>query len=163
MKLTQRVIDGLKCPPGKKDILAFDNEQRGLGVRVTASGGKSFVAQFRSNGQKRRIPIGSCNAVSLAKAREAVRAIMGEVAMGVDPAAARKAATAAAKRKAAHEALTLDALLAQWQVLHLTGKRPRYASEAVRALRFAFQKHLPLPADRSRPRRRRPRNRRLDA
>jgi hypothetical protein len=44
-------------------------------------------------------------------------------------------AAAEARRKAAHEALTLSALLKDWQALHLSSKRPRYAAEAVRALR----------------------------
>jgi hypothetical protein len=46
-------------------------------------------------------------------------------------------AAAEARRKAAHEALTLSALLKDWQALHLSSERPRYAAEAVRALRAA--------------------------
>jgi hypothetical protein len=45
MKLTLNRIAGLKCPEGKRDMLVFDDEQRGLGVRVTASGGKTYLAQ----------------------------------------------------------------------------------------------------------------------
>jgi hypothetical protein len=41
------------------------------------------------SGQKRRIPLGSCSAVSLAKARNAARATMGDLAKGIDPAAER--------------------------------------------------------------------------
>jgi integrase len=139
MKLTLNRIAGLKCPEGKRDILVFDDEQRGLGVRVTASGGKTYLAQYNWHGQKRRIPLGSCSALSLAKARDAVRAIMGDVARGIDPAAERKKAKA-------HEALTLSALLSDWQALHLASKRPRYAAEAVRAVRNAFSRYLGLPA-----------------
>ena len=146
MKLTQVRIEGLKCPPEKRDVLVFDDEQRGLGVRVTASGSKTFLAQYAFHGQKRRIPLGSCSGVSLAKARDAVRAIMGDVAKGIDPAAERKKAAAEARVKAAHEALTLSALLSDWQALHLASKRPRYASEAVRAVRNAFPRYLDLPA-----------------
>ena len=94
MKLTLNRIAGLKCPDGKLDMLVFDDEQRGLGVRVTASGGKTYLAQYSCHGQKRRIPLGSCSALSLAKARDAVRAIMGDVAKGIDPAAERKKAAA---------------------------------------------------------------------
>jgi integrase len=152
MKLTQTRIDNLKCPAGKRDILVFDDEPRGLGVRVTAGGGKTFLAQYTFDRQKRRIPLGSCSAVSLAKARGAVRAIMGDVAKGVDPAAERKRAAAEARVKAAHDALTLDALLQDWSALHLGGKRPSYAAETVRALRYAFGRYLDLPAaDLSRP------------
>ena len=78
-----------EMPPDKRDMLVFDVEQRGLGVWVTATGGKTFLAQYTFHGQKRRIPLGSCDAVSLAKARDAVRAIMGDVARGIDPAAER--------------------------------------------------------------------------
>jgi hypothetical protein len=34
-------------------MLVFDDEQRGLGVRVTAGGGKSFIAQYRYAGGRR--------------------------------------------------------------------------------------------------------------
>jgi Arm DNA-binding domain len=152
MKLTQTRIENLKCPAGKRDILVFDNEPRGLGVRVTAGGGKTFLAQYTFDRQKRRIPLGSCSAVSLANARGAVRAIMGDVAKGVDPAAERKRAAAEARVKAAHDAQTLEALLQDWSALHLAGKRPSYAAETVRALRYAFGRYLDLPAaDLSRP------------
>jgi integrase len=146
MKLTQVRIDGLKCSAGKRDMLVFDDEQRGLGVRVTASGGKTFLAQYTWHGEKRRIPLGSCGAVSLAKARDAVRIIMGEVARGVDPASERKNAAAQARQRAAHKMLTLDSLIEDWRSLHLVSKRPSYAAAAVRALRIAFSRYLDLPA-----------------
>lgn len=146
MKLTQRKIDTLECPLGKKDALVFDDEQAGLGVRVTASGGKSYLAQYTHAGSKRRIALGSCSAISLASAREATRSILGDVAKGRDPAADRKAAAHEAQRKAAHEALTLDALLEQWQTLRLADRRERYATEAVRAIRIAFAERLGEPA-----------------
>jgi integrase len=146
MKLTERRIREFECPVGKKDVLLFDDEQKGLGVRATASGRKSFLAQYTFAGMKRRIPLGSCSAISLAGARNAAQAILGKVANGRDPAADRKQAAADAKRKAAHDALTLGALLEQWQSLRLAKKRKRYVSEALRAVRYAFAKHLNAPA-----------------
>jgi integrase len=147
MKFTQRRIETLQCPAGAKDALVFDDEQRGLGVRVTASGRKSYLAQYTVRGQKRRIPIGSCSAIALAAARAAVQEILGRVAGGRDPAIERKAAALEARRKAADEALTLGALLEQWSALHLTERRERYATEAVRAIKYAFAGHLKSPAD----------------
>jgi Arm DNA-binding domain len=118
MKLTLTRIGALKCPPSKKDRLVFDDEQRGLGVRVTSSGGKTFLAQYTSSGRKHRIPLGSCDALSLAKAREAVRSIMGDLVKGIDPADARR-------RKADGNVFTVAALLLDWQSLHLAmPKRP---------------------------------------
>ena len=152
MKLTQRRIETLECPEGAKDVLVFDDEQRGLGVRVTRGGqkgslgGKSCLTQYTLAGQKRRVPLGACGAVTLAAARAAVQSILGDVAKGRDPAAERKEAARDARRKAAQEALTFEALLGQWEALHLADKRQRYALEAVRALRHAFGKHLDEPA-----------------
>ncbi len=146
MKFTLDRIESLECPAGKRDMLVFDEEQRGLGVRVTAGEGKTYLCQYTVHGQKRRIPLGSCNGMSLKRAREAVRAILGDVARGVDPAAERKKAAEEARRAAAHQALTLGAMVSDWQALHLASKRPRYAAEAVRAIRNAFARHLDSPA-----------------
>ena len=142
MRFTQRRIEELKCPAGKKDRLVFDDEQRGLGVRVTAAGSKTFLAQYTVGSRKRRIPLGSTAAVSLADARRAVQDILGEVARGRDPATDRKTAAVKAKQ----EALTLASLIDQWSDRHLVHRRPRYAAEAVRALRHSFGKHLASPA-----------------
>jgi integrase len=106
-------------------------------VRITAGGGKSYLAQYNWHGQKRRIALGSCASISLVQAREAARRIMGDVAKDID---------VAGKRKAAEEALTLRRLLDDWKALHLAGKRPRYASEAMRAIKAAFGNYLDEPA-----------------
>jgi integrase len=75
-----------------------------------------------------------------------VRAFLGDVAKGRDPAADRKEAALQARRKATRDALTLEALLGQWETLRLVERRERYAAEAVRAVRYAFAKHLSAPA-----------------
>jgi integrase len=142
LKLTLRRIETLACGPGKKDQLFFDDEQRGLAVRVTASGGKSFLAQYTLHRVKKRIPLGSCNAISITAAREAVRAILGDVAQGRDPASERKEAATAAKRAAEEASFTLAALIDQWESLGLADRRASYSAEACRALRYAFAKEL---------------------
>ena len=109
----------------EKDALVFDDEQRGLGVRVTKGGGKTYLAQYTKAGSKCRIPIGSCSAISLAAARGAVQAILGDVAKGRDPAAERKRAFREAKDKA--EAGTdSGVLIDRWEAGHLAGKRSGY-------------------------------------
>ena len=146
MKLTERVIQSLVCPAGRRDMMVFDSKQGGLGVRVTAGGGRTYLAQYTRNGVKRRVPLASCAAISLEQAREATRAIMGDVAKGLDPAVERKRAAVEAKHAEAHDALTLDVLLEQWGALRLAHRRQSYALEAVRAIRRAFPKRLGLPA-----------------
>ncbi len=146
MKLTMKAIETLTCPPGKKDRLVFDEVQAGLAVRVTAKGGKSYLCQYTVNGVRRRVPLGSFEAISLAAAREAAAATMGEVAQSRDPAASRKEAAVAAKIKATRDTFTLGVLIQDWERLYLSGKRPRYAAEAVRAIRLGFENFLDIPA-----------------
>jgi integrase len=138
MKLTERKIATLATERGRKDKLVFDDTQRGLAVRVTASGGRTYLCQYTLHGQKWRVPLGSCSALSLADARDAAAAIMGDVARGRNPVADRKAAAAAERAKRARDRLTLRVLIDDWHRLHLAGRRASYAAEAVRALHSAF-------------------------
>jgi integrase len=147
MKLTERKIETLSVDRGRKDRLVFDDAQRGLAVRATASGGRTYLCQYTLNRQKWRVPLGSCSALSLSKAREAAAAIMGDVAKGRNPAAERKEAAAAEWAKRARGRLTLAVLIQDWSRLHLVHRRPRYAAEAARALHHAFAKHLDRPAE----------------
>jgi integrase len=138
MKLTERKIETLDVERRRKDRLVFDDAQRGLAVRVTATGGRTYLCQYTLHGLKWRVPLGACSAVSLAKAREAAAVVMGDVAKGRNPAADRKEAAAAERARRARDRLTLRALIDDWHRLHLAGRRPRYAEEAVRALHYAF-------------------------
>ena len=147
MKLTERKIETLTVDRGRKDRLVFDDAQRGLAVRVTASGGRTYICQYSLHGQKWRVPLGACSALSLSNARGAAAAIMGEVAKGRNPAAERKEAAAAERAKRIRGRLTLAVLIEDWARLHLVHRRPRYATEAVRALRHALAKHLDSPAE----------------
>ena len=147
-KLTEREIDRLACPPGKRDCMVFDTEQRGLAVRVVASGSKSYLAQYVTAGRKRRVPLGSVEAISLAAARIAARTVMGEVAKGTDPAAQRKAAAETVKVEALRERMTLTRLLDDWTRLHLSTRRPRYQAEATGTIKRVFKDWLNRPAER---------------
>jgi integrase len=142
MKLTERKIEALAVEHGRKDRLIFDDAQRGLAVRVTASGSRSYLCQYSLHGQKWRVPLDACSAFSLSGAREAAAAIMGDVAKGRNPAAERKEAAAAERVKRARDRLTLRMLIDDWNRLHLAARRPSYAAEAVRALHVAFAHHL---------------------
>jgi integrase len=143
MKLTDAVIKRLTCPSHAKDILVSDDEQRGLYLRVSAKGSKTYLAQYTIGGVKRRVALGG---LTLALARSAAARIMGEVAAGLDPASERKAKAQAAKLKAQRDELTLGALIDRWEAGALASKKGSYRAEAVRALKKAFVKQLALPA-----------------
>ena len=147
MKLTEEAIEALACDPGQKDRLVFDDTLPGLAVRITAAGGKSFLAQYTVAGQRRRVPIGRWGAVTLKAARTAARGILGDVAKGQDVAAIRTAKREQVKAEAAADKLTLNALLGQWAEMALAKRKPSYSREAVRAVKMAFAGHLDRRAD----------------
>ena len=131
---------------GKKDILVFDDEQRGLGVRVTASGGKSYLAQYTFGGAEAPHPawlvLGDF-------AGRGAQGSEGTPRRGCDrPRSVRRTQSRLleVQRKADHEALTLGVLLEQWERFRLADRRERYAAEAVRAIKYAFAGHLKSPA-----------------
>jgi hypothetical protein len=41
-RLTDKVVASLTCPPGKKDVLVFDAELKGFGLRRAGCGHFSF-------------------------------------------------------------------------------------------------------------------------
>ena len=97
----------------------------GLAFASRKAGGRpSYLAQYTLAGSKRRIPLGSCCSDFARGGTEAVQAILGDVAKGRDPAAERKQTAREAKEKAEADALTLGALLDQWEAGHLAGRRP---------------------------------------
>jgi Arm DNA-binding domain len=111
-KLTDRFLASFKPAPGKKDRLAFDTECRGLGVRATAAGTRTFIVQWthQATAQKRREPVGVWGGITVDQAREAVRARLGDVAKGIDPRAVRLAAREKAAAVRAEAQLTVEAL-----------------------------------------------------
>lgn len=147
-KLTDKFIVELTCPPGKKDTLVFDTEVRGLGVRISSSGRKNFLVQWRcpNTGKPKRLPLGACGSISLKRAREVTRIRLGEVAQGRNPVEEKRAHRNEAKYAASTSRLTLSRLIDEWSSLHLSTRKPQYRQEAVRALRYGLAKLLELPA-----------------
>jgi integrase len=150
MRLSEKVLAGLKLDPGRKDRLVFDAACPGLGVRLTAKGTRRFVAQWTDPATRRKIrePLGVWGSLSLEQAREAARARLGAVAKGINVTAERQARKAADETKRAEEALTFDKLVAEWAALHLAHRRPRYAVEAERAIRYSLADLMKRPAAR---------------
>jgi integrase len=88
MKLTKPVIARLCPPEGKSDVVFWDDELPGFGVRVTNTG-KVFLLQYRLGMRQRRLTLGKTGIVDLDAARRRAKAALAEVARGIDPQAAR--------------------------------------------------------------------------
>src|SRR5262249_56731059 len=90
MKLTERKIETLTVGGARKDRLVFDDSQRGLAVRVTATRSRSYLCQYTLKGQKWRRPVGPCPALPLSKGREARPPRMGGGGKSKKPPAERE-------------------------------------------------------------------------
>lgn len=57
MNFTKSTLDAIVCPEGKADILVYDSETKGLAVRVTKAGGKTFFVIRKVKGKDHRIKL----------------------------------------------------------------------------------------------------------
>lgn len=146
-RLTTSMIAAITIPAGKREAWMSDDEVVGLRIRATA-GRKTFFACWTdpATAERRRQKLGFFGAITLDQARIAARAVFGDVAKGGDPISARAERRATAERARAEAALTLEVLVDEWANLHLSRRRPSYAREAVRAIKFAFHGRLAAPA-----------------
>lgn len=85
VKLTRAVIDALPLPD-KGEQIVRDAELQGLGVRVSATGAKSFVVEKKVSGKTKRITIGRCDLLTVKAAREAAITALSQMAQGEVPA-----------------------------------------------------------------------------
>src|SRR5208337_2256711 len=90
VKLTKRRVDAFE--PGAKRAVLWDSEVRGFGLRATPAGERSYVLKYRHRGGQRWFTIGKHGSPwTVETARKEALRLLGEVARGDDPAAAKGA------------------------------------------------------------------------
>src|SRR5262245_21073330 len=146
MKLTAKTVNALTLPPGKGDVIFFDEAMPGFGYRLRlGAGGKvlrSWVVQYRRAGATRRMLLGSAEVLGTEAAREAAKKALGAVALGQDPQGDR------ADRRDADK-LTLRKAVDEFLAVKKRELRPRSFVETSRYLTSAryFGPILGLPLD----------------
>jgi integrase len=93
IKFTEQRIAGLPKPT-RGTSYTYDSLAPSLAIRVTAAGVRSFVVVKKINGRTERITLGRFPGLRLDDARQSAMGVAGELARGIDPIAARKAARA---------------------------------------------------------------------
>lgn len=94
-KLTKRFLDVLRPQPGK-DVVAWDDELRGFGVRLKPTGSGAYILQYRNaEGRSRRLTLGPIGVLTPEEARKLARGKLGAVAHGADPVEEKRTARAA--------------------------------------------------------------------
>lgn len=84
-KLTKRFIESVS-PDLEKEILVWDSELKGFGVRIFPTGRRTYFVQYRNQfGGTRRKKIGVHGIITAELARDEAKKLLGEVAKGEDP------------------------------------------------------------------------------
>lgn len=98
-KITKKAVDA--AIPNGRDYVIWDSELPGFGLRVFASGKRSYVLQYRSLGRSRRYTIGLHGVWTPESARLEAKAQLGRIARGDNP---------AEEKQLDHRALTVNQL-----------------------------------------------------
>jgi integrase len=102
-KITKRVVDAAKVC--ERDYVVWDDELPGFGLRVFASGKRSYVIQYRSGGRSRRYTIGLHGVWTPETARQEAKVQFGRIAQGENP---------AEERQIDHKAMTVKELCTRY-------------------------------------------------
>ena len=84
-KLTKRIVESIKSDKSE-ELLVWDSEIKGFGLRVYPTGRRTYFVQYRNEFQRtRRKKIGVHGHVTTEQAREMAKGLLGDVAKGGDP------------------------------------------------------------------------------
>lgn len=122
-RLNDSAVRGLPAPATGNRI-TYDRGPgaiRGFGVRVTASGAKSFILNYTIAGRERRMTIGNYPAWGVTVARDEAKRLRQDVDRGIDPLGEK-----IAERKAPTVNELADRYLAEWADIK---KRPGSAAD----------------------------------
>ena len=78
-------VEGFECEPGKAQRIYWDGKAPGLGLRVTASGAKSYIYETRLHGKTLRVTIGDAKAWTIGKAQTEAYRLKTLTDQGIDP------------------------------------------------------------------------------
>jgi integrase len=130
-KLTLKTIESLEPAPAVKEHA--DGHIAGLYFCLQPSGKASWTVRYRHGGKSRKLTIGPYPAIGLGVARERASVALGEVAQGLDPAAEKKAAKAAARAPPDHD--LVEIVVESFIKRHVKSNlRPSWARETERML-----------------------------
>lgn len=106
-----------------------DDKVKGLVLRVTPTGVKTWCLRYRIHGESKRYTLGSTESLSLSKARERARKTLGQVSLGIDPAEAKR------KPATGH---TIDALARDYLNFHAKVNKRSWKADVWRLRRHVL-------------------------
>jgi integrase len=130
MRLSALNVRTLAVKRGRTETVYFDDDVAGFGLRVKASGARSYVMCWKVAGEHRRVTIGSVTEIDFSKAKNRAKDIKADVRRGDDPATEIKTAKLDA-------AQTFETLAAQF----LETRRANYRPRAFKGIEHHLTKH----------------------
>jgi integrase len=124
---TDKAVKALP-PPATGNRIVYDSGMRGLGLRVTSAGARSWIFNYRFRGMERRLTIGDAAAYPVRLARERAGELRRMLDAGEDP---------MAERDAARRAPSLADFAARYLAEYAAGHhKPRTRAEEERLLKL---------------------------
>jgi integrase len=144
MKLTRANVSQLKLPPEKSEIILFDADLPGFGIRLRSGGKRTWIVQYRVGAKQRRVTLGTVNVptgtgtLGPDEARKAAGERLAQVTLGGDP------------QKAKHQTrrdaqLTFYSLIARYLAHKRGNLRPRTYEGVERYLKHHWMPLHGLP------------------
>jgi integrase len=127
MKLTATTLSTAKLPDGKGEIIFFDEELPGFGLRMRAGGSRTFVYQYQLGSKQRRMSLGVATETNVNNIRKIAEKLHARVRLGEDPATTKVQARVSAMH-------TFKVVAEQYLEHHKSGWRPRSYINTVRNL-----------------------------
>jgi integrase len=128
MRLTRQTIARLSITRGKTELIVFDENLPGFGIRLRAGGKRVWIAQYRFGPTQRRVTLGSVETLDPDEARKQARSVLAKAQLGGDPQADKAEARARA-------GLTLQAVALRYLEFHAARRlKPRSLLEVTRHL-----------------------------
>ncbi|AWL05225.1 tyrosine-type recombinase/integrase [Massilia oculi] len=145
-KFTIGRIREFQCESGKSQSFLWDTEAPGLGLRVTATGAKSYIFQAKLNNEALRMTIGSVDTWRIDEAQAEARQLKVIVDRGQDPRqvkaqqqATQEAARTAADAKALRESVTLGDIWADYVADRIASRENGWSDHHIAAHRKLIQ------------------------
>jgi hypothetical protein len=82
MKLTFDTVRAIVAVSPKTEIIVFDDDLPGFGVRARLSGWKVFIVQYSIGNRQRRISLGNVDELNVDQARQMAKEILTAARMG---------------------------------------------------------------------------------
>src|SRR5215468_8226260 len=95
MKLTQPVAMALSIPAGQSELLVWDDDVRGFGIRIRPTK-RTWIIQYRHGTKQRRLTLADVDKLDAAKARKIAKDRLAAAQLGRDPQAEKTAERARA-------------------------------------------------------------------